>query len=272
MAKNNKFQCHISLKQSVGCVLLCVFVLTAVGAWGQDVLVDGALVVESGTIQAASSGSGIGQIHFVGHATQVQAQIGTGFGFRYTTSGHPDGTPIILTVAFKHPPITDPKTGETTNGQVYQLNSAIGRAEAEYFVFEKPFELVSGTYEWRIFHGKLLLTEQAFTVSGGRESSAQSSLQEPPKPAPLRSMETVFKGITTLGQSVFLNTKDGEFVLKSQKDPELFIQIVDVVSRIRSGDDITVFYREPRSKEVYGELVGIKTSFFGALGKTNISQ
>ncbi|WP_027185883.1 DUF3859 domain-containing protein [Desulfovibrio inopinatus] len=255
------------------CWLLCVMLIVLASghdAYAQSALVDGVLVTESGTIAATTSQKGLGDIRFVGHASKVQASLGTGFGFRYTTSGHPDGAPIILTVALKHPPITNPATGEATTGQVYQLQSAVGRSEAEYFVFEKSYELVPGQYVWRIFNGKLPLAEQTFVVSVASEgATSQKNASPPPKPSPIRFVKTHFLRVSTMGQAAFLATEKGEFMLSAKENPEFYIQVVDVVSRLASGEDVTIYYREPKAQERYGELIGIKTPFFGVLGKTD---
>ena len=110
------------------------------------------------------------------HAEQINACLGTQFGIRYRLKGYDDetsvpGAPIELTarlnVEWSHPPMHAPNGNILTIDRSWTI--ATPRARFSGWLFEGPYELVSGEWTIALRDGDRLLGQQTFQVSTGSD-------------------------------------------------------------------------------------------------------
>ena len=99
--------------------------------------------------------------------TQLEAKIGTSFGFRYLLSGPDYGADVQIKVI--HPsPITDPNTGKVFSrsewGQWVPTDSVNWNTG---WLFENDWEIVEGKWSIQLYLDDTKLLEQEFQISDG---------------------------------------------------------------------------------------------------------
>jgi hypothetical protein len=106
---------------------------------------------------------GLDSFKLVVATTNIPAQAGTRFGFRYTIRGSPSNAPILLTMVCEHPPLKDPKSGKIQTRDEYDLQSWIGQTYTSYLL-EAEDELLPGNWRFEVWHKRKRLCQQSFTV------------------------------------------------------------------------------------------------------------
>ena len=154
-------------------LLFFISALTLSLSGQEQARVTGARVIEVGIYQAQvlTSQTNVAGVKFEGLdefklltvTTNIQARIGTRFGFRYKIQGAPTNAPIILTMVGKHPPIKNETTGKIATEESYLLRSWIGKIYTSYSL-DKESELVPGLWTFEVWHDGKKLCEQSFLV------------------------------------------------------------------------------------------------------------
>ncbi len=145
-----------------------------VSLFAQDkICVTGAKVTEFGIYQAhilrvRTNACGVtiqalDEFNLLEQTTNLPARLGTRFGFRYEILGAPTNSPIRLTMVAKHPPFTNPVTGELRTKDTYRLKSRIGKTYVSSFLDEESC-LATGQWTLEVWHRGSKLCEQSFNV------------------------------------------------------------------------------------------------------------
>ena len=100
---------------------------------------------------------------------QVEAKIGTNFGFRYVLSG-PDPD-VEVTIKVRHPtPLHDPKTGRDFITSEWGQSVPVGSTNWNTgWIFEKEWEIVPGEWIIQLFVGETKLIEKKFYIKGEKK-------------------------------------------------------------------------------------------------------
>lgn len=99
----------------------------------------------------------------------VQAKLHVSFGIKYLVTKSKDFGPITAVHIISHPPMVNPRTKESSvqTRSVGELHpNHIGLS---LWTFEEPFEMVPGSYVFRVFHNGEKVLEQAFLVTPASE-------------------------------------------------------------------------------------------------------
>lgn len=96
---------------------------------------------------------------------QIQAQLGTQFGLRYLVRGEPEGSPVDIGVVVDHPPLFNPKSGETYLFSRTTFTPALGKPAHVVWSFDQGWTLCPGRWIIRLEYQGRLLAKQEFTVS-----------------------------------------------------------------------------------------------------------
>ena len=103
---------------------------------------------------------------FVRQTTDVPAQVGVSFGFRYRIVGSRRGDPVSLTRITRFP--AEGLRNPARNGTYYRneilSHWKIGDEAGATFTFDAPWEAVPGTWVIELWQGDRKLAEQSFNV------------------------------------------------------------------------------------------------------------
>lgn len=94
----------------------------------------------------------------------VTASLGTIFGITYVVRGHPSDGRADITVSVSSPPLCDPSGDQPTTEQSWQVSKEFNRETHDFYVFEKDWELVPGTWTIAILYRGKLLGSRSFDV------------------------------------------------------------------------------------------------------------
>jgi hypothetical protein len=136
--------------------------ITEVGIFAaQDAKIIGAPNSVTGTLR------NVQDIKLAESTTQVPAQLGLRFGFRYKVLGTPVGATANLkfVIKFPEPGVRNPDTGMTSSHTEFILTNTLGEEPfTDGYGFDHPWELVPGEWIFEIWRGSRKLAEQSFTV------------------------------------------------------------------------------------------------------------
>jgi hypothetical protein len=94
------------------------------------------------------------------------ARVGIGFGVRFRSAGEPRGAQATLRSVWKipEPGIRNPDNGTTYRESVADFTTAVGAVHWRGYGFDKPWEVVPGTWTIEIWQGDRKLLEHSFTI------------------------------------------------------------------------------------------------------------
>lgn len=168
---------------------MLTLLLAASANAADTIIVTGATVTEVGIYSAkiekkydvptvvGGTTEGLNDFRLIRATTNIPPRIGTRFGFRYAIQGSPTNAPIVLTMVGVHPPLTDPRTGQTKTRDVYRLQSWIGHTYTSYSL-DEPWELVPGKWRFEVWHDRKKLCEQTFLVGSETQDDSNQSVEE----------------------------------------------------------------------------------------------
>lgn len=111
--------------------------------------------------------------HLVQPTTQIPARLGTTFGMRYRVLGSPAGAPVNLRAITRipHPGITNPRNNTTFLTSEYESMQVIGEVNYRSYIFEEPWEIVTGIWSMEFWLDGKLVGEQKFEVVADDKTS-----------------------------------------------------------------------------------------------------
>ena len=136
--------------------------ITEVGIYASQVITDE-------TNSAGVKLQGLDEFKLLMNTTNIPAEVGIRFGFRYEIIGTPANAPITLTMVGKHPPIWNSTTKKAETVDTYQLKSWIGKTYTSNSLNEKS-DCVPGVWSFEVWHDGNKLCEQSFLVVPGKGS------------------------------------------------------------------------------------------------------
>lgn len=94
----------------------------------------------------------------------IPLKLNIRFGIEYMVTGLDTSDTTTVTHVINHPPMFNPKTEETSVqfrafGDVKKIDT-----NGSFWVFDEPFELVHGTYTFKVFHKGEQVLEKTFLV------------------------------------------------------------------------------------------------------------
>jgi Domain of unknown function (DUF3859) len=100
---------------------------------------------------------------------QVEAKIGTNFGFRYILSG--SDSDVEVTIKVQHPtPLRNPETGKEFIVSEWEQTVPVGSTNWNTgWIFEKDWEIVPGEWVMQLHVDKNKLIEKKFFIKDGRK-------------------------------------------------------------------------------------------------------
>jgi len=101
---------------------------------------------------------------FIKETETLSPTLMTSFGIAYRVHGQPEGGRTKLKVQYFHPPLTNPKTGETKTVDEIKKYSKVNEVDTVAWIFEEQWEIVPGEWIIRIFHDNELMIEKSFMV------------------------------------------------------------------------------------------------------------
>ena len=112
---------------------------------------------------ASGEVSPVSKQRLVRKTTKIFGQLGRSFGVEIDLKGFNSG-PVRLTIRTIHPPITNPKTGQTTRVSVYDWDVA-GRQGVYFgYTFDYGWELAEGVWVHQFLYKGRLLAQKRFQV------------------------------------------------------------------------------------------------------------
>jgi len=112
---------------------------------------------------ASGEVSPVSKQRLVRKTTKIFGQLGRSFGVEIDLKGFDKG-PVRLTIRTIHPPITNPKTGQTTRVSVYDWDVA-GRQGVYFgYTFDYGWELAEGVWVHQFLYKGRLLAQKRFRV------------------------------------------------------------------------------------------------------------
>ncbi len=103
---------------------------------------------------------------FLKSAPQESARVGTEFGVRFRTIGHPRNAKVELRSVWKipEPGIKDPKSGTVYRESVADFTTNVGTSHVRGYSFDNPWEVVRGVWALQIWQDNRKLLEHSFTI------------------------------------------------------------------------------------------------------------
>ena len=103
---------------------------------------------------------------FLKSAPQDSARVGTDFGVRFRTIGHPSNAKVELRSVWKipEPGIKDPKNGRVYRESVADFTTIVGTSHMRGYSFDEPWEVVRGVWTLQIWQDSRKLLERSFTI------------------------------------------------------------------------------------------------------------
>jgi hypothetical protein len=155
-------------------ILLFVFVPCAVAETWSAKIVDFGIYEMSRGMNVDNENVAAGLVTSYGkqlikETDQVEAKIGTNFGFRYVLSG-PESD-VDVTIKVKHPvPLRDPETSKEFSTSEWGQSVPVGSTNWNTgWIFEKDWEIVPGEWVMQLYVGENKLIEKKFQVKDGRK-------------------------------------------------------------------------------------------------------
>ena len=94
----------------------------------------------------------------------VPARLNVHFGINFRIEGTPEDGYTTIIARFTHPPLTNPKTGETVTVEDNEQMVMFKRPSHVGWIFAYPWEVVPGKWKIEILHEDRVLVEKEFTV------------------------------------------------------------------------------------------------------------
>ena len=103
---------------------------------------------------------------FLKSAPQDSARVGTEFGVRFRTIGHPRNAKVELRSVWKvpEPGIKDPKNGTVYHESVANFATSMGTSHVRGYSFDNSWEVVRGVWALQIWQDNRKLLEHSFTI------------------------------------------------------------------------------------------------------------
>ena len=98
----------------------------------------------------------------------IPARLGLGFGFQYVVAGEPKGAAVDVDVVVEHPPLFNPKLGQTYLFSRTAFQRFLGEPGHAVWSFDEGWTLCPGTWTIRIEYQGRLLAKKSFTVTLAR--------------------------------------------------------------------------------------------------------
>lgn len=96
--------------------------------------------------------------------SEVKAKLGTIFGITYVVNGTPSDGRADITVKVISPPLNDPASNEKSTEQSWVAPKELNQTTHDFYVFEKPWELVPGIWTFSIYYRNKFLDSRSFEV------------------------------------------------------------------------------------------------------------
>ena len=119
-------------------------------------------VSEPGSLTGARHA--VSKVALIECATNVQARIGTSFGFRVKFPGNNSNEVVSCTAKCLHPRLTDPSSGRSSEGDQWDTSGLAGQDGYIGYTFDNDWELVPGRWTLEVFQGSQLVLEKTFNV------------------------------------------------------------------------------------------------------------
>jgi Domain of unknown function (DUF3859) len=157
---------------------LLPFLFLPITAHSQDLRVDSIDVVSKGIYDvqtgeetpdaSAPTGEIAAPVTFknIESTDEIPARVGVEFGAEYRVVGAPEGAkvPLELVITYPAPGLADPEEAEPVRTTRFTREKTIGEVTYVGYGFENDWELVPGTWTFRIFYDNRKLLEESFTV------------------------------------------------------------------------------------------------------------
>jgi hypothetical protein len=166
--------------------------LSASGSQAEVYRVDRVSVLERGIFQASSRGPLTGHstlgavakvrdVSLIQSTTTIPARRSLRFGMRYVITGAPVGAPVEIRLVTRFPEagLFDPVSGVRHYQSEFIIRAAIGAPAYREFMFDRPWEIVSGEWVFEFWQADRKIGMQAFCVIDAETAPRQG--------APLRS-------------------------------------------------------------------------------------
>jgi len=108
---------------------------------------------------------------FLPGGTEIRAHVGLSMGIEVVVKGPPFLTVVDLRTRVTHPPMTNPRTGLTSDREEWDSPMNAGYPRYAGWSFDNPWELVPGTWKIEILQGQRPLATQEFVVVVDAEST-----------------------------------------------------------------------------------------------------
>lgn len=96
--------------------------------------------------------------------TNIPAQVGVSFGFRFMPLGAPAGVELPLVFRCLHPEMQNPKRGEPSKEDVFQWRCKMGERWRFMYDIEEEWEAVLGEWTLQVWHEGRMLTRKTFML------------------------------------------------------------------------------------------------------------
>ena len=99
--------------------------------------------------------------------SKITGSIGLEFGVEYRVVGAPEAAEVDLELVITYPPpgLADPSEAEPIRATRFNRQKKIGEVAYVGYGFENDWEMVPGTWTFRILYDNRKLLEESFTVS-----------------------------------------------------------------------------------------------------------
>lgn len=96
--------------------------------------------------------------------TTIPAKLGIAFGISYSVLGGPPDGRADLVIRVLSPPLHNPVTGETSSEQSWASSKRMNQPTEDLYIFEEPWELVTGKWTIQVMYKDMLLGQRSFSV------------------------------------------------------------------------------------------------------------
>jgi hypothetical protein len=119
-------------------------------------------VSEPGSLTGARHA--VSKVALIESTTNVQARIGTSFGFRVKFPGKNSNEVVPCAAKCLHPRLIDPSSGRSSEVDQWDTSGLSGQDEYIGYTFDNDWELVPGRWTLQVFQGTQLVLEKTFNV------------------------------------------------------------------------------------------------------------
>ncbi|MBF0342373.1 MAG: DUF3859 domain-containing protein [Magnetococcales bacterium] len=106
----------------------------------------------------------LSQRHLLRRTEGIPASKGVEFGIEYVAFSTDSNQKIKLTLELTHPPVTDPKTKQTSSSETWEKEITPGVKFQSGFGFDQDWEVVPGPWTLKITSGCRNTLEKTFAV------------------------------------------------------------------------------------------------------------